>query len=82
MSERLILRYRGPGSTPADEIERIRSLPGTEILDSTGRMLLVESSDDELYSLLDELPDWVMSRERSIEIPDTRYRIGKPPGRS
>lgn len=70
-----ILRFRGAGPIPKEDIERISSLEGVNVLDSTSRMLLVDAPDDELKSLVDSMPQWVLSQERTISRPDPRPRI-------
>jgi hypothetical protein len=70
-----ILRYRGQGPTPAADIERIRALNGLSVLDSSGRMLLVEAPEAELQTLVDTLPDWMLSAERKVAMPDPRQKL-------
>jgi hypothetical protein len=75
-----ILRYTGKGPIPADDLERIRSLDALEVIDATSRMLLVESTESALKSLEASMPEWVVSRQRSISLPDPRPKvIAEPP---
>lgn len=74
-TERFILRYRGPGQMPAEDLERIREASGLEVLDSTSRMLLVQASEAELQTLMATLPDWVLSAERKVAMPDPRPKL-------
>ncbi len=74
--KRFILRYRGEGSKPEADVARIRALPDLTVLDdSSSRMLLVESTEKELRELMEGLPDWKMSPEQLIELPDPRPRL-------
>jgi hypothetical protein len=74
--QRFILRFRGKGTKTEEDVERIRSLPETTVLDdSSSRMLLVESSPDALQSLIETMPDWTMTKEQTIKIPDPRPKI-------
>lgn len=70
-----ILRFRGKGIKPEEDVELIRSLPETTVLDDSARMLLVEAPEDELRTALQSLPDWVMAEEKFIPRPDPRPRV-------
>ncbi len=73
---RFILRFRGSGPKPVEDIERIRALRGTVVLDdSSPRMLLVEAPQAELKALIDALPNWSMTPERMIPVPDPRPKL-------
>jgi hypothetical protein len=73
---RFVLRFRGKGPAPADDIERIRALPKTKVLDNTSpRMLLVEAPEEDLRALVDSLPEWVMTPEKMISLPDPRPKL-------
>ncbi|MCI0337670.1 MAG: hypothetical protein L0226_08840 [Acidobacteria bacterium] len=67
---RYILRYRGQGAKPKEDVEMIRSLPETTIFDETSRMLLVEAPEEVLRTALKSLTNWVMTEERFIPMPD------------
>lgn len=73
---RFILRYQGKGPKPQQNIEQIRSLDDISIIDdSSPRMILVDAPEDELKALVDSMPDWVMSQERTYRVPDPRPRL-------
>jgi hypothetical protein len=75
---RFILRYRGGGSKPAEDVERIRSLQQVRVLDeSSPRMLLVEGPETRLKALVGSMPQWVLTPERMIPLPDPRPRPWK-----
>lgn len=76
---RFILRYRGAGSRPAAVVDNIRRLDGANIVDDSGRMLLVDAPEQSLRGVLGEDKDWVVSPERSFPIPDTRKKVERPP---
>lgn len=76
---RFVLRYRGEGAGPAADVARVAGLPSAAVVDSSPKMLLVESDPDELEALVDALPDWVMAPEQHLSIPDTRKRVVRPP---
>lgn len=68
---RYILRFRGQGSKPVDDVEIIRSLPNATVLDEeSARMLLVEADAKELQTAMESLPGWVMTEERTLRLPD------------
>ena len=76
--DRFILRFRGSGPKPADDVARIRSLPNTIVIDdSASRMVLVEGLEGELKAALQAMPEWVMSREVMIPLPDPRPKLRK-----
>jgi hypothetical protein len=74
--DRFILRFTGRGATPADDVQRIRSSPGVNVVDSaSSRMLLVEALPESVQKLADSLPNWTCSGEQTIELPDPRPKI-------
>ncbi len=75
---RYILRYRGKGPKPAADTQRIRTLRETKVIDDGPRMLLVEAPEAVLRELMESLPDWVMTAERMMGIPDPHPKLGKP----
>lgn len=73
--DRFILRYQGKGSKPQWNVQQIRSLQNITVVDdSSPRMILVDAPEDELRALVDSMPDWVMSREKTYRLPDPRPR--------
>ena len=73
---RFILRYQGKGPKPQQSIGQIRSLDNIAIIDdSSARMILVDAPEDELKALVDSMPDWIMSQERTYQLPDPRPRL-------
>lgn len=72
---RFILRYRGKGSIPNEDLERIRSLSDAQIIDSTSRMLLIEAPDKELKSVLSSMSEWIVAEETHIPLPDPRPKL-------
>lgn len=74
--ERYVLRFRGPGGKPECDVEKVRALPDTTVLDeSESRMLLVESSEHDVERLSEILPDWSISGERKIALPEQRPKV-------
>ena len=69
------MRYKGSGPRPDEDVARISSLPDTTVLDHTPRMLLVGAPEPELRALIGSMPDWVMSPEQTIKIPEPRPKI-------
>jgi len=74
-----VLRYRGQGAPPDGDVARVAQLPEAVVLDTSPRMLLVESDPEALRTLVDSLPDWVMAPEQAFPLPDTRKRAVRPP---
>ena len=75
---RYVLRYRGAGSRPETDVEVIAALPGVEVVDDSPRVLLVDGPAGALRGALAALPDWTMSRERLVPLPDVRRRPRGP----
>lgn len=75
---RFILRYRGEGSKPEEDVSRIRSLQSIKVLDeSSPRMLLVEGAGAKLKALVKSMPEWVLTLQRMIPLPDPRPKPRK-----
>jgi hypothetical protein len=80
--KRFILRYKGSGPKPQEDVARIRGLPHTTVLDDAARMLLVTAPEAELRALMGSLPDWVMSAEKTLTLPDPRPKILRAPNKN
>jgi hypothetical protein len=76
---RFVVRYRGAGDRPREALQRVQSIEGAQVLDDTGRMMLVEAPEHELRSALGTDADWVLSPEVNYPLPDTRKRPASPP---
>jgi hypothetical protein len=76
---RFVLRYRGEGAAPEADVARFSALAGAVVVDTSPRMLLVESDPEPLRALVDSLGEWVMAAERSFQLPDTRKKVERPP---
>ena len=72
---RWILRYAGASAPPAEHKETILKDSDVRVVDSSSRMLLVESDQPRLSALLKDLPGWTMSEERSYALPDPRPKL-------
>ncbi len=74
--KRYILRFRGAGSKPEGDLARICAVPGLKVVDeSGGRMMLVEAPEDQLPELKRSLPQWAISEEAMIPLPDPRQKV-------
>jgi hypothetical protein len=67
---RFILRYRGQGKPPRDDVERFKGLPGITVIDDSSRMLLVDAAEQDLRRLVERAPNWAMSPETSFTLPE------------
>lgn len=76
---RFILRYRGQGRAPDADVTQVSGLAEAVVVDSTAKMLLIESDPAPLQALVDSLDGWVMAPERAFALPDTRRRAERPP---
>jgi hypothetical protein len=73
--ERFILRFKGNGDSPVDDLERIRTLPDLKVVDDSSRMVLVEAPQEVVTKLVETLPEWSLSRERFVPVPDVRPKL-------
>ena len=77
--KRYLLRFRGAGAKPANDVARIRGMRKLKVVDdASGRMMLVEGPTEELTGLLRSMPDWVMSEEQMIPLPNPRQKVRSP----
>ena len=53
-------------------MRRVRAVRAMKVLDESGRMLLVEAPRAELEALVESMPDWILSEEKAISLPDPR----------
>lgn len=76
MAAKFILRYCGKGAKPAAQVARVRACEDVKLLDeSSPRMLLVEGARQAVDALAETLPDWVVSEERTVKLPDPRPQV-------
>jgi hypothetical protein len=67
---RFILRFQGEGTVPSLDIERVRALPGTTILDeSLPHLIMIEGPEDFLRAALGTMNGWSISQERIYRSP-------------
>jgi hypothetical protein len=72
---RFIVRFRGAGPPPEEQVKAISSSPILTVVDrSSPRMFLVEGVEVELRALLAGMPDWVLAPERFVPLPDLRRK--------
>ncbi|HZX83910.1 MAG TPA: hypothetical protein VFF19_10120 [Reyranella sp.] len=76
---RFIMRYKGAGAKPADDVRRIRRVPSVDVVDETPRMVLVESDAATATHLAQEFGEWSVAPDTRIPLPDTRHRVKRSP---
>ncbi len=76
---RFIMRYKGSGAKPVDDVQRIRRVPSVDVLDETSRMVLVESDAATASHLAQEFGDWSVAPDTRVPLPDTRQRVKRSP---
>ena len=76
---RFVLRYRGEGPIPDAEAAEVHALEDAVVVDSSSRMLVVESEPEPLRALVERLPDWIMAPAQQYGIPDTREQVERRP---
>jgi len=60
-------------------VARVSAVAEVVVVESTAKMLLVESAPALLQALVDSLDDWVMAPEHAFPLPDVRRRVERPP---
>jgi len=73
--KKYILRFTGSGAKPAADVTHIRECEGVTILSEAPRMLLVQCAKSRAKQLVEELDNWVMSEERTVELPNPRPKV-------
>jgi len=73
--KKFILRFTGNGPKPAADVTHIRECEGVTILNEAPRMLLVQCTKTRAKQLVEELDKWVMSEERTVELPNPRPKV-------
>lgn len=76
---RYILRFTGTGAKPAADVKRIRAAPRVTVIDDSGRMLLVESTEERVKEVVAAMSGWSWSPERTIRLPDLRPKPCRKP---
>jgi hypothetical protein len=72
---RFVVRFRGQGATPKDDVAIVRAAPGARVLDEGARMLLVEAPSRSALSEIEQLPNWIVVPETSVPLPNTRASL-------
>ena len=70
-----ILRYTGPGrEPPATDVAAVRRAVN-DVVDSSDRMLLVDSTAATIDRVMSKLHGWVVAPERVVPRPRTRPTV-------
>lgn len=72
---RFVLRFEGPGEKPAEDLQRVASLPDTKVVAESARMLLVEAPAALERSLAEALPQWTLSPEQFVPVPRVGVKL-------
>lgn len=72
---RFIVRFRGQGAAPRDDVATVRAVPGARVLDESARMLLIEAPSRSALIEVEWLPNWVVAAETSVPLPDARASL-------
>jgi hypothetical protein len=74
------VRFKGAGAPPPAAREHIRAQPGTDVVDESDHMLLIDAPEGVAETLGKALPDWSVTSERTIPLPtDPRPKIRRRP---
>ena len=73
--KRFIVRFTGKDTPPAEDLNRIRRLPQTKVIDSSPRMLLVEAPHVALTNLVRSIPAWTVCAEEFTPLPNPRPKL-------
>jgi len=74
-----ILRYTGGSAVPDADLAAIRARAGVNVLDHSGRTVLVEATEAAARGLVHEMPGWAIDPVRLYAIPDTRPKLKDSP---
>jgi len=72
--KRYILRHKSNAVAPQEEVRTIMATEGIKVVDTTPRMLLVEADEAVIHMMTTRLPDWSVSEEKTIPLPDTKKK--------
>ena len=75
MATRYTLLYKGKDSPTSKELEQVGAK--VNILDSSRKTLLVETTKHTTDELIHQLPDWVVEQDYTYPIPTTQPDIKK-----
>jgi hypothetical protein len=67
---RYVVRFKGGGTPPAGAREHIRAHPETKVVDESDHMVLIDAPESAAEALGKALPDWSVSPERTIPLPE------------
>jgi hypothetical protein len=72
---RYIVRFTG-NKEPSDEhIRKVQTRPDVNVVDSSKKMMLIETTPEVADSLSKTLPDCVVTPEQTIPLPDPRPKL-------
>jgi|GEM_PF-3957499 len=64
------------GCTPEEELtQAIKETEATVIDKASNQMMLVEADASDVAELRQSLPNWIITPERSVPLPDTRKKV-------
>jgi len=75
--KRFILRYTGKGTPPAALAKQVQAAPDLDLLEESGRMIFVEGARAAIERLAAAHPDWLLTEEATVPLPDPRKRVRK-----
>jgi hypothetical protein len=70
---RFVLRYRGHGQPPDDDVREIQSV--AVIVDRYSRSLLVDINDSSLPPLMKKIREWKAAPETDVSLPNPQQRL-------
>jgi hypothetical protein len=77
--KRFVLRYTGKGTPPAALAKQVQATPDLDLLEESGRMIFVEGAPEAVERLAAANPDWLLTEEATIPLPDPRKKVRKAP---
>jgi hypothetical protein len=80
--EKYLLQYRGPMDHYKDDLGRIYSSEGMQVLDASSSemgLLLVEGDGDALQKLVESMPGWRAYPQHYYQLPEQRPEVKQGP---
>ena len=73
--DRYIIRFTGNTEPSNESIQAVQSRPGVNVIDTSKRMMLIETTPEVADSLSRTMPDCVVAPEHVISLPDPRPKL-------
>lgn len=66
---RFVLLFVGDGKKPAEDVKRIKALPGITVIDATNANMVLVDGPIDVKKKVNRMPNWVASEQTLIPSP-------------